>query len=217
MNNIPIFTAVNGMATLILKEVPVCGRAYVMLRSVWNGKTAALLEECAQFCRAVGAEEIFACDDGNELPAEAAYEVVELSISKDALPKPQKPVELVPLRQDNSAEYLRIFNGCFRDLHSAASYGPADIRRLLGKDLAFLARVDGQYAGIAELGDNYLEAVAVLPQFRGLGFDLTASVLAKLPGPVVRLKVASTNERALRLYRRMGFGEDRTVRKWFRL
>ena len=103
MNNIPIFTAVNGMATLILKEIPICGRAYVLLRSVWNGQTAALLEECAQFCRMAGAQEVFASDETKELPAEPAYDVLELSLHRDSLPLPAKPVELVPLGQENAS------------------------------------------------------------------------------------------------------------------
>ena len=56
MKNIPLFTSSYGLATLILKEISWNGRAYVLIRSVWNDQTAALLEECRGFCRAAGAE-----------------------------------------------------------------------------------------------------------------------------------------------------------------
>ena len=56
MKNIPMFTSAYGIATLILREIPWSGSAYVLVRSVWNDQTAALLEECRGFCRAVGAK-----------------------------------------------------------------------------------------------------------------------------------------------------------------
>ena len=60
MKNIPMFTTPYGIATLILREIPWSGNGYVLIRSAWEGQTAALLEECRGFCRAVGAERIYA-------------------------------------------------------------------------------------------------------------------------------------------------------------
>ena len=45
MKNIPIFTAVNGTASLILQEIPISGKAYVILRSVWTTAEALLTPE----------------------------------------------------------------------------------------------------------------------------------------------------------------------------
>ena len=59
MQNIPMFTGVHGMATLILKEIPVSGMAYVLVRSVWKDDLAGLLAECRDFCRAAGAEAVY--------------------------------------------------------------------------------------------------------------------------------------------------------------
>lgn len=217
MNNIPMFTGANGMATLILREIPLCGRAYVLIRSVWNDRTEALLEECAQFCRAAGAREIYVSDGRNALPAEPAHTVLELSVEKSALPLPEHPVPLVPLSKENSQIYLDIYNRCFRDVVGTASYDYRDINRLLGKDLAFLAMKDQKPAGIAELGDNYLEGVAVDPAFRGLGRDLTLTALARLPGPVVKLKVHDCNTRALNLYRRLCCWKETVVSYWWKI
>ena len=49
MQNIPIFTSVHGTATLILKEIPVSGLAYVLVRSVWDGDLEGLAAEGAAF------------------------------------------------------------------------------------------------------------------------------------------------------------------------
>ena len=54
MKDFPVFTTENGVASLILKEVPYRGEAYIHLRDSQDPK--ALLEECVSFCAACGAE-----------------------------------------------------------------------------------------------------------------------------------------------------------------
>ena len=57
MKDIPIFTGENGVATLILREIPHQQRAYVMLRTVW--RLQPFLSECRAFCRMAGAESVY--------------------------------------------------------------------------------------------------------------------------------------------------------------
>lgn len=219
MKNIPIFTASYGLASLILREIPYSGRAYVMVRSVWRGETAALLEECGQFCRAAGAETVYASQELEPLPAKHAYDMVELRCPKADLPVPEKPVELEPLTEQNAAAYLEIYNRCFRDVPGATAYDRADVRRLLETNLAFLTRAGDRYAAVAELSENGLAGVAVLPECReqGLGRNLTLTVLHRLDAPSLTLKTASANAAALRLYHAIGFRHDRITSRWWQL
>lgn len=215
MQNIPIFTGVHGMATLILKEIPTSGLAYVLVRSVWQNSLAGLLAECRDFCRAAGAETVYGSWDCRDLPAEHAYDVWELTLEWDKLPPPPEEVPLTPLTARNGQDYLSVYNRCFAKMPGHASYDRRDIQRLQGKDLAFLVYRDGVPAAVAELGDNKLEGLGVLPEFRGLGYSLALTVLGRLPGPALTLRVVSTNARALALYRRIGFGGEKTVsRVW---
>lgn len=219
MKNIPIFTASSGMASLILREIPYSGRAYVMVRAVWRGETAALLAECGQFCRAAGAETVFASQELEPLPARHAYDLLELRCQRADLPAPDRSLELEPLTAENAAAYLEIYNRCFRDLPGAAAYDRADMQRLLGKNLAFLTKTAGQYAAVAELTPGGLAGVAVLPECRGrgLGRNLTLAALRRLDAPELTLKTASTNVTALQLYRNLGFGRDRVTSRWWQL
>ena len=217
MKNIPMFTSSCGVATLILREIGWNGCAYVLVRSVWNGQTAQLLEECRGFCRAVGAEAVYASWDANELPAEHAYDMIAMTRHKAGLPAPERAVELEQVTPETAEDYLRIYNQCFRDVPSAASYDRRSLEPLYGEDLAWLARVDGQSAGVAEISKEGLEGIAVLSAFRGLGRDLALSVLPMVPSPTLRLKVASTNHRAIALYDRLGFAPEKTERRWYRL
>ena len=216
MKNIPVFTAVHGAASLILQEIPYSGKAYILIRSVWT-TVQALLEECRSFCRMAGAETIFASWDLQTLPGEHAYDLIAMTCIKAQLPAPRQPVELTELTPENGQDYLRIYNSCFRDVPGAATYGQRDLKRLYHQDTAWLAHVDGAFAAVAEISQTGLESIAVLPEYRGLGFDLAAQVLQMVPALTVRLKVASTNTRAIHLYQKLGFTETETVSRWFRL
>lgn len=217
MKNIPLFTSAYGVATLILREISWSGSAYVLIRSVWNDQISELLEECRGFCRAVGAEAIYAAWELEELPGEHAYDMIGMACPKSALPAPRQTVELEQVTPETAEEYLRIYNQCFRAVPSAASYDRKSLEPLYGEDLTWLAKVNGQYAAVAEISKEGLEGIGVLPEYRGIGYDLAATVLQMVPNPVVRLKVASTNARALRLYERMGFAAETVVRRWYRI
>ena len=170
MKNIPMFTSSYGLATLILREIAWNGRAYVLVRSVWNDQAAELLDECRQFCRAVGAEEVYASWDAEELPADHAYDMIDMTCPKAALPVPRNPVELEQVRPETAEDYLLIYKQCFRDVSSAASYDRNSLEPLYGEDLAWLAKTDGQYAAVAEISKEGLEGIAVLPEYRGRGY-----------------------------------------------
>lgn len=216
MKNIPLFTSSYGLATLILREISWNGRAYVLVREIWHDG-AALLEECRAFCLAVGAREVYAAwAEGFEtLPAAHAYDMLAMSCPKAALPVESLPLE--PLSRENADAYLEIYQRCFRDVPSAASYDHKSLEPLYGEDLAWLVPVAGGYGAIAEISKTGLEGIAVLPEHRGLGYPLAATVLQMVPSPVVHLRVASTNHRALALYCRLGFTEDAPARPWYRL
>ena len=215
MKNIPVFTAANGVASLVLQEIQHSRKAYVLIRSVWT-TAAALLEECVSFCRMVGAEEIYASWETAELPGKHAYDLIGMACQKADLPR-GNPVALAPLTPENGQDYLRIYNQCFRQVSGAATYGDRDLQRLYDTDTAWLAVVDGQYAAVAEISKEGLEGIGVLPEFRGLGYDLAIAVLQMVPALTVRLKVASTNEKALVLYTRLGFTEEKTVSRWWKV
>ena len=217
MRNIPMFTAANGMASLILREIPYSGRAYVMVRSVWNGRIEGLLRECADFCRAAGASEVLASDGKNDLPADHAYDILRLTVERAALPMLERPVELVPVSGENGDAYLKIYNGCFREVPGAASYDKKDLQRLVTGKTGFLAVQDGDYAGVVELDPDGIAGIAVLPRHRGLGHDLALTALQQVKTETLCLKVADTNRRAVALYRRLGFGNDTLVSRWWRI
>lgn len=215
MKDIPVFTGAHGIATLVLKEIPWSGCGYVIVRSVWDD-AAAFLEECLGFCRACGAEQVYASYGAAELPAPHAYDMVELQMKKSELPKGE-PLAIQELTKETGPMFLDVYDQCFRNVPNAASYSEKDVGRLLGEETAYLVFRDGVCAAIAEISKEGLEAVAVLPQYRGLGYDLTRTVLELVPSVTLKLKTASTNGKALRLYERLGFRQTAVLSRWWKL
>ena len=215
MKDIPVFTGTHGVATLVLKQIPWSGCGYVIVRSVWTD-AAAFLEECLGFCRACGAQQVYASWGCEDLPAPHGYDMLYLYREKADLPKGNN-LELEVLSRENGEEFLAVYNRCFRQVPNAASYGKEDLKRLLGEDTAWLLRRGEACAAIGEISTEGLEAVAVLPEYRGLGYDLTLALLEMVPSKTLRLKVASTNQRALALYDRLGFGKGQIISRWWKL
>lgn len=217
MNNIPVFTSQGGTATLILREIPISGKAYVLLRTVLPGQAENLAAECASFCKMCGAEEIFASWEDGDLPFLApAYDIYLLHVAKSALPE-GKPVQLVPMTPENDAIYQRIYNRCFYHVSHAASYDRGQIARIYREhQRAFLALDERERPyGIGELHGDELAAIAVLPKYRGRGMDLAVALLQLCPGEDLHVTVASDNDAAMRLYEKLGFHLFGVESKWY--
>ena len=215
MRNIPIFTAENGITSLILREIPYSRRAYVLVRSVWNGQAEALLRECALFCRAAGAEEVYASYELEPLPAAPAYSMLQMVCPAGMLPLPEQFVELQPVTADTLQDYRAIYNRCFRQLPGAAAYGQEDVQRLIDSGTGWLVRQDGLWAGVVETGAQTLEGIGILPEFRGLGYRTAVTALQPMRNGEIRLKVSDHNSSALRLYARMGFQRETILSRWW--
>ena len=218
MNNIPMFLSQGGTAALILREIPYSGKAYIQLQTVVEENLEPMIQECAAFCRACGAETCFITrkDSAAPLPLPHAHDILLMSIGKEALPH-GNPVRLVPIQEDNDSIYINIYNKCFFSVSGAAFYDQKQIQRIyLLHQQAFLALTeDGTPFGMGELHENELAAIGVLPEFRGRGYDLALALLSRCPGPELTLTVASDNPAALRLYEKIGFQTKSLISSWY--
>ncbi len=204
---------------MILREIPISGKAFFLLRTVLPGKEKNLVAECASFCRMCGAEEIFASWSNGDLPfLSPAYDIYLLHVAKSALPQ-GKPVHLTPMTPENDAIYQRIYNRCFSPVSHAASYDRGQIARIYREgQRAFLALDENERPyGIGELHGDEMAAIAVLPNHRGKGTDLAISLLNLCPGEDLTVTVASDNNAAMHLYEKLGFHLSGIESKWFRV
>lgn len=211
MKDIPIFTAAAGIATLVLREVPDWGKAYILPRGVFTN-AADLAAECAAFCRAAGAKQVYIRLTEPAEGCNFACEVWELARSGADLPEPTRSLTLTPVRPDNTEAYRSLYNRRYRDVSLAAHCAAADPESIRG---AWLYEEAGEVLGLGQIVDGELRAIA--SDRPGLGYDLALALLRTCPAEVYTLKAASDNAPALRLYERLGFEKRAVLGKWYRV
>lgn len=201
MNNIPIFTTDWGVASLILKEIPYKQIAYVKIQDVQPGHIRDLCGECASFCRAAGAEKVIASGHP-ELECYPHFaSVYEMRLS--GFDRSLTDACLFPVTEQTVGKWRQIYNEKMNPVDFAVTMTAHDEKEIVSSGGAYFVHREGKSLGIGWLDGSELMAVAsVIP---GMGETVTRTMLTAADSDSVRLQVASTNERAIKLYERMGF------------
>lgn len=211
-----MFLSQGGTAALILREIPYSQKAYVLLQTVQPQRLMPMVQECAAFCKACGAQQVFVSQQAQPLPLPHAHDILKMAVYQDTLPQ-GRPVTLQPICEANDNIYLKIYNTCFSQVSNAAFYDQKQLQRIyLLRQQGFLALMpDGTPFGMGELHENELAAIGVLPEYRGQGYDLALSLLHRCPGSEITLTVASDNYPALRLYEKLEFRVTGLASRWY--
>jgi len=80
---------------------------------------------------------------------------------------------------------------------------------------AYFVHEGGELLGIFWLEGNKLLAVAAVK--KGAGEQVMHTMMSLLEGQTMELEVASTNERAIRLYERLGFVKTAELSRWYQV
>ena len=213
MKDIPMFTTEFGVASLSLSEIPYRKEAYIRIQSVFDGKITELLAECIGFCRAVGAETVYAADyEGlNDYPLKTAV----LEMQGDALVDWQKVEHLFPVTEQTVARWREITNGRMVDVDCAMTLTVADEKRIVASGGAYFVHRDGELLGTVWMEEEKLLMLCGVKS--GAGERILHTLMSLCEGGRVRLEVASTNERAIRLYEKCGFLKVRELNRWYRV
>ncbi len=211
MQNIPLFTSEYGVASLFLREIPYRQRAHIKIQS--SLEPEKLLEECIGFCRACGAEWIDAAGNDYLEKYPLITALYRMQRSKEGLA--QSDACVFPVTEDNVARWLEIYNERMADVPNAAWMDSADGKELLKTGDGYFVHRDGQLLGIGKAAGDYIDTViSVVP---GMGETVVLALADLLQEDVIRLTVAGANERALRLYERMGFVKTQELSRWYRV
>ena len=98
---------------------------------------------------------------------------------------------------------------------NAAYMDSKDGKELLEAGDGYFVHKDGVLLGIGKAGGDFIDTViAVKP---GMGETVVKALASVLTEETVRLLVAGANERAVRLYERMGFVKVKEVSRWYRV
>lgn len=211
MKDFPMFDTAFGIASLVLKEIPYKGIAYIILREVWDAQQ--LLAECVSFCRMAGAERI--CASGHESLEKYPLDVSVLEMRGEAAVDSRDLKSLFPVTDATVSQWRAVYNEKMGPVDNAATMTAFDEKRILQSGGAYFVHEDGELLGIGWLDDTQLLAVAAVKP--GAGKTVMNTLMSLVEGAQMRLEVASTNERAIRLYEKMGFIRTGEISRWYKV
>ena len=211
MRDIPLLATEYGAASLVLREIPYRQRAYIHLQA--SLEPEKLLEECVQFARMAGAEQIFACGDAFLEKYSLHTQILRLSRLRAGLE--DTDAALFPVTEDTLETWRGVYNERMQHVDQAAFLSIMESKKLLSRKNGYFVHRDGQLLGIGIAGGETIEAIASVKP--GSGNDTLLALSHALSGERITVEVASTNERAMRLYNALGFIPTAVVSQWYQV
>ena len=211
MKDLPLFTTEHGAATLILKEIPYQETAYIILRD--SLEPLALAKECGDFCRACGAEKIYATGH-DALSAYPFYTAMwEMSCLRKSIP--DTDAALWPVQEKTLTQWQRIYNEKVKKVPNGAWMTNADAEKMLQDGDGYFIHRGETLLGIGRAGADRIDWVASLVP--GAGADVVKALTHATTEDTTKLTVASTNQKAVALYEHLGFLRTAELSKWYQL
>ncbi len=211
MKDMPVFTTEHGVASLILREIPYRKRACIRLQA--SCEPEKLVRECADFCRACGAEVVLAT--GNDaLKGWPLYAAV-MQMRRPLAGMEKANARLFPVTEETEPRWRAIYNEKMETVDNAAYMDSRDGQEMLQKGDGYFLHRDGQLLGIGRASDGCIHAVAAVQP--GAGETAVRALCELLNGDTVSLQVASTNHKAIALYERLGFVKTAEISRWYRI
>ena len=211
MKDMPMFTTKNGIASLTLREIPYSAKAYIRIQTAVDSKS--LLEECMDFCRAVGAREVFATGDMFLAQYPVHSQIMQMVACKQCLEA--TTAQAVPLTASKMATFREIYNRKMAAVPNAAYMTLQDADKLLADREGFFVEEKGKILGIGIAGEGTVKMLAATVP--GAGKAVLCALAATLSEQEIFLEVATQNRKAMVLYERLGFQIREYVATWYKI
>lgn len=209
MKDIPVFTTEYGVASLVLREVPYQQTAYIRLQA--TEEPEKLLEECVKFCRMVGAEKILATGHPALESHPLRTAIIRMACMKDALGDTDGA--LFPVQEHTAGEFQRLYNEKVSHVPNAAWMDQADKKDMLSTGEGYFVHRDGALLGIGRVLHGQIRFLAAVQP--GAGADVVKALAHAVTEETVTVEVASRNEKAVKLYERLGFIRIKELSRWY--
>ena len=211
MRDIPMFATELGVASLTLKEIPYTKKAYVTIHDA--SAPSEFAEECASFCKAAGAEAVFAT--GHAVLEKYSFHtsIWEMCCPRSVLPDTE--AILVPVRDQTLDNWRELYNQRMCDVPNASYMTRWDGEELLRKENGYFVYLGDTLLGLGIAGGDTIDAVISLNP--GCGKVVLTALVRALSVERIRLTVASENRRAVRLYESLGFRKTAELSAWYKI
>lgn len=213
MRDFPIFDTEYGIASLFLKEIPYKSEAYIRIRDVREEHFEDHLKECVSFCRMCGADRVYAADHEKLEAYPLAFSILEMRGT--AWVDPDKLKNLFPVTEDTVAQWRQIHNEKLRNVDGSATLTSREEKDILAAKDTYFIHDNGELLGIAWVEDSELKTVAAVKP--GAGEAVMHTLMSLVEGTQMALEVASTNARAISLYKKLGFLVTGEKTRWYRV
>lgn len=211
MKDFPMFTTEFGVASLTLREIPYRGEAYIIIQD--TRQPEELLAECISFCRVCGAEKIYV--RGHAIAENYPLHCIIYEMRGIAQIDETRVEHLWPVTQENIAQWRELMNEKMRPVDNSGTLVKKGEQEILDSGGAYFVHHEGELLGAGWLvGNELLLLCAAKP---GAGERVMHTLFSLIPGENVKLDVVSTNERAIRLYEKLGFVKTAELRRWYRV
>lgn len=211
MKNFPFFTTEHGVAALTLREVPYQGKAYIKI--LGTQEPELLLKECVDFCRAVGAEEIFA--SGHDMLERYPIHTALWHMRSQKGSLGETDASLWPVQEKTAAQFRSIYNDKAKKLPNSVWMDETEEKAMLKEGDGYFVHRDGMLLGIGRVTGEEIRFVASVQP--GAGADVVRALAHAVTGETIMLEVASTNQKALDLYTRLGFIKTVELSRWYKI
>lgn len=216
MRDFPVFTTDFGVSSLILREIPYRGEAYIRIQAVQEEGFADHLKECASFCRMAGAEKVYAA--GHEALEGYPLHTIVYEMSGEARVERETLKNLFPVTEATVKQWRELYNKRMGPVDNSATMTSRDEENILESGGAYFVHDNGRLLGIGWIEDaDTVKLLAIASAERGAGQAVFNTLMSLVEGSRVVLEVVSTNAHAIHFYERMGFSVTGELRRWYRV
>lgn len=211
MRDIPMFTTEYGVASLVLREIPYRQEAYISIQS--SLQPEQLLEECIGFCRACGAERIYA--KNHDCLTKYPVHTSVIKMHGVAQVDESKVENLWPVTEETVGNWRQFMNERLKDVDNAQTLERQREKEILEQGGAYFVHRSGELLGGGWLVNGKLLLIAgAVP---GAGERVMHTLMSLQPDAPMELEVASTNTKAIRLYEKLGFLQTEELSRWYKV
>ncbi len=209
MRDFPVFTTENGVASLIFRDVPYRGVAYIRIQSTQSPE--ALLKDCLDFSLAVGAERVYATGH----PVLESYPlytaIYQMQFSQAQLPDCQASV--FPVTEQTLERFRELYNARMEKVPCSAYMTRSSAEEMLNKAEGYFVHDQGALLGIGMISGGEIKALAACKP--GAGQTVLTALCHAVCQAVITLECASENRKAMDLYEEFGFLPTREISRWY--